>query len=349
MAAQLTSEAGDKDKTIKNLAECKRMGIKVLPPDINKSKRGYTIEEWEDDALDKHLGIRMGLRSIDGIGDSTIDAIENAMIGYDHKNRQIEMPFKDFDDFIARAASRNVNKNHIEKLIMVGAFDFVEPNRYRLLNHYFFNIRKDKQYNGKPEEYYKNKKSKDKTKKPKTDEYPVHDPTTFVEEAALDWEKELVGSFLSGHPLDDLPYKPWTSVMDGEPIKIGGRIASVRQHKTKGAGKLMCFFKIETQAETIDCTVFPKDYEKLEERIYKGNIVIVKGKKQVNDRGEGILVDGILLSRKKKHRVENPDAPSSVPDIDIKKEKKQREFFNEEDIPTLTPKEDPLAALFADE
>lgn len=349
MAAQLTSEAGDKDKTIKNLAECKRMGIKILPPDINKSKRSYTIEEWEDDSLEKHLGIRMGLRSIDGIGDSTIEALESAMIGYDHNNEQIEIPFKDFDDFIKRAAGRNVNKNHIEKLIMVGAFDFVEPNRYRILNHYFFNIRKDKQYNGSPEDFYKNKKSKDKTKKPKTDEYPVHDPTKFTEELALDWEKDLIGSFLSGHPLDDLPYKPWTSVMDGESIKIGGRISSVRQHKTKGQGKLMCFFKLETQAETLDCTVFPRDYEKLEERIFKGNVVIVKGKKQVNDRGEGILVDGVLLSRKKKHQVDNPDAPSSVPDVAAESVKKQREFFNEEDIPTLTPKEDPLALLFTED
>lgn len=348
MAAQLTSQAGDKEKTIKNLSECKRMGVKVLPPHINKSQKGYTIEKYTDDSGEEFLGIRMGLESIAGVGGSVIEALDNARIAFDASNNQIKTDFTSFDDFINRAAGRSVNKNHIEKLIQVGAFDEMEPNRYRLLNHYFFNVRKDKQYDGKPEEYYENKKSKDKTIKPKTDEYPVHDPTTFTEEAGLNWEKELIGAFLSGHPLDDLPYKPWSSILDAEPAKIGGRIASVRQHKTKGQGKLMCFFKLETQSETLDCTVFPKDYEDLEERIFKGNIVIVKGKKQVNERGEGILVDNILLSRKRKHKVDNANAKSSVPDVPVESNKK-REFFNEEDIPTLTPKEDPLAALFAGE
>lgn len=347
MAAQLTSEGGKKDKTVANLAECKRMGVKVLPPHINKSEKGYTIENWDDENGDTHLGIRMGLESIDGVGPSVVEAILAGKISWDANGDEIIVAYKDFDDFITRAAGRNVNKNHIEKLIMTGSFDEFEPNRHRLLNHYFFNIRKDKQYPGLPKDYYENKKSKDKTIKPKTDEYPVHDPTDFTEEVGLDWEKEFIGAFLSGHPLDDLPYIPWSSIDADEEVKLGGKIISVRQHKTKGKGQIMCFFKLETQSETLDCTVFPNTYEDYEDRIFKGNTVIVKGKKQVQARGEGIIVDKVLLSRKKKHKVENTD-PSSTPDIKLEKAKKEREFFNEDDIPTLTPKEDPLKALFAE-
>jgi DNA polymerase III subunit alpha len=349
MMAQLTSQADNQDKTIANLNECRRMGIKILSPDVHKSQKGYTIDEWEDEDGNKHPAIRCGLLSIKGVGPGVIEEIKGQLTVLDEHGQELHAPYRNFDDFISRVSGKTVNKNYVEKLILAGCFDEMEPNRFKLLNHYFFNIRGDKQYGGTPEEYREAKAQKDKAKKPKSNEYPVHDPTTFTQELQLEYEKEFIGVFLSGHPLGDLPYKPWSSLQDGEDVKIGGRIKTVRKHKTKGKGDLMAFIKLETQAEELDVTVFPRDYKNLEEKIFKGNIVVVKGKKQVKDGREGILVDNIIVPKKKKHKVERDlqaDPLEFTPKV--KGQKKQQQLFENEDLPPLTPKADPLAALFGE-
>lgn len=338
MCAQLTSEVGDKDKEIANLNECKKMGIKILPPDINISEVGYKIDEWIDEDGETHPAIRMGLKTIAGIGDGVIEEIK--------VQQQAGGDFKDFSNFIDRVSGKTVNKNKVEWLIKAGCFDYAEENRYKLLNHYFFTLRGDKQYNGTPEEYFAAKAQKDKTKKPKSNEYPVHDPRDYTDEVRLNLEKEFVHIFVSGHPLEELPYKPWSSLRDGEDVEIGGVIETVRKIKTK-RGQSMCFLKLETQSESLDITVFPKEYEKYEERLFKGNIVIVKGTKQVQKGREGVLADAINLPRKKKHRVER-DLEESPLEFEgkPKKGKKQQQLFENEDLPELTPKADPLEALF---
>lgn len=292
MTALLTSQAEDQEDTIANLNECKRMGIKVLPVDINKSGKGYTIETYQDEEGNEQLAIRIGLLSIKGIGESVVNEIL--------EKREEGGPFVSLEDFINRVSGRAVNKNSVETLILAGAFDSLESNRYRLLNHYFFDIRGAKPYPGGLKEYEKAKKAKDKNKRPKADEYPMLDEESFTDELRWEYEKQFFGMSISGHPLEGLPYRPWSTIRDNEPLKIGGRILSVREHRTKGKGKLMAFFRLETQAETLDCTIFPKEYEKYAERIFEGNVVIVKGKKQVQYNGrEGILVEKVLLAPKK--------------------------------------------------
>ena len=338
MCAQLTSEVGDKEKEVANLHEAKRMGIKILPPDINKSQVGYIIDSWTDEEGEAHPAIRMGMKTINGVGDGVIEEIIS--------QRTSGGDFKNFDDFISRVSGKTVNKNKVDSLIRAGCFDSSEPNRYKLLNMYYFKIRGDKQYNGTPEEYFEAKAQKDKTKKPKSNEYPVHDPRDFTDDIKLALEKEYVHIFVSGHPLEELPYKPWISLKDGEDVELGGVILSIRKIKTKKAQKLMCFLKLETQSETLDITVFPKEYEKYEERLFKGNIVIIKGEKQVKDGREGVLANSVNVPRKKKHRVER-DLEVDPLEFDVgPKKKKQQQLFEDEDLPELVPKADPLEALF---
>lgn len=336
MAAQLTSEAGDKDKEIANLNEAKRMGIKILPPDINLSVVGYVMDEWEDDEGEVHPAIRMGMKTIAGVGDGVIEEIIN--------ERKTNGAYASFSDFINRVSGKTVNKNKVDSLIRAGCFDFAEPNRYKLLNHYYFNIRGDKEYNGTPEMYFLNKKSKDKNIKPKTNEYPVHNPLDYTDEVKLNLEKEFVHIFVSGHPLEDLPYKPWSSVHDGEDVELGGRIEGLRKIKTK-KGDPMAFLKLETQAETIDVTIFPRQYEKFEDRLFKGNNVIIKGTKQVQKGKEGLLADAVKVPRKKKHRVER-DLEEEPLEFEKKERGKKRQQQIDEDLPPLQPKADPLEALF---
>ncbi|MNQ92111.1 DNA polymerase III subunit alpha [compost metagenome] len=355
MAAQLTSEADDMDKTIANLNEARRMGIHILPPDINKSEIGYTIErkkvytdpgdestaEWVD-------AIRMGMLSIKGIGGGVITEITNARDGHevlDANGNPVQVPggqFKEFNDFFGRVPARTVNKSAVEKLIMTGVFDAFEPNRYALLNHFFFTIRKAKPYGGTVEQYYENKASKDKTKKPKDTEYPFREPKQYSDDMKLAWEKESLGVFVSGHPLEELPYKAWSTILDNEPVKMGGSIKNVKKIKTK-TGKNMAFVKLETQGEDVECTIFPNDFEEYKDRLYKGNIVIMSGKKQVQSGGkEGLLVDGVSLPRKKKFRVDKPDDEEAT---DIPSEPSRKRQQTLEDLKHVV-KDDPLAALF---
>jgi len=169
------------------------------------------------------------------------------------------------------------------------------------------------------------------------------------DEEKLNYEKEFIGVFVSGHPLEDLPYKPWNTILDGESFSVGGYVKSVRKHKTKGKGELMAFVKLETQAEELDLTIFPRTYKEFEERIFKGNIIIAKGKKQVQSNGrEGLLIDSIGVPRKKKHKVERDLDEAPLEFESQKATKKQQQLFDNDELPPLTPKADPLAALFGD-
>jgi DNA polymerase-3 subunit alpha len=282
----LLSVRGDKaDKTLDNLKEAKRLGIKILPPDVNRSFSEFAPEKD---------GIRYGLLSIAGIGQATVNQIVN--------EREKNGPYQSFDDFVQRHTFKGsqVKRNHYQTLISAGCFDRFEKNRYKLLNYYNFTIRKDKVWTGTPETL-----EKDKAKATHSVKWNEKE---FNDKKALEMERELIGVYVSGSPYEDLPFTPLQDMKlsrrrDKVFYDIGGRIISAKIIKTK-KGKPMAFLTLETQLEPIEVTVFPDVYDEYAQHLYKDNIVVVRGYKEETyykgERQEKFIASKILVQKTKK-------------------------------------------------
>ena len=275
MAALLTADAGDVDKVGETIRECKRMGIAILPPSVNESKGTFT-------AFDEKT-IRFGLYSIKnfgtGVGDSIIAARE-------------EKPFADIADFLTRVPNKNLNKKSLESLIQSGALDEL-GERGELLANIDLLL-----------EYHR-----EHTKAPNQDS--LFGAATFgnsvaiklakAEPAALEqrleWEKELLGLYVSGHPLDKHKAKfadPKKSIKDakerlrGIECVIAGFIESARVNITKN-GERMSFFKMMDFSGAIEAVAFPRVFKEYENLLRQGTCVAVKGR--ISDRnGEANFV-----------------------------------------------------------
>jgi DNA polymerase III subunit alpha len=343
MTALLSVRGDKKDKTLENLKEAKRMGIKILPPHINQS-----IKEFYPEGD----GIRFGMLSIDGVGEKAVEAVIN--------ERRENGDYKDFGDFIERTVNNftrtdeqkanPINRAVIRKLIEAGCFDFVEPNRYKLLNYYNFDIRGDKLYDGTEEELAKDSKKSNHSYK--------YDVTKFNDKLMLEMEHSLIGIYVSGSPYEGLPF---TSLQDMDVSRgrrdkteydVGGCITKVRTIKTK-KGDPMAFVEIETQLEPLEFTVFPDTYEKYSDQLYKNNIIVVRGYKEKSfyrgEEKEQFISSKILVKDAKKLKRQmginevKPDEEEVVSD-----EKKA------DDLPIMQqskpePRKDPVADLFEEE
>lgn len=262
MTALLTTRGDKADKTLESLKETKRMGIKILPPNINKSSREFRPENGD---------IRYGLLSIGGIGTAAVDAIMD--------ERKKNGNYVDFDDFHARTTypKSPINRGVYRTLIAAGCFDEFEWNRYALLNYYNFDIRRDKKWAG-------HKVDLDADPKAKSNHSFFYDEASYTDKIALQMEHELIGIYVSGSPFDGLPF---TSLADMKKssrrekhfYEVGGKIANVRVIKTK-KGDPMAFVTFETQLEPMDITFFPTDFEANEQHLYKDNIVVIRGYKE---------------------------------------------------------------------
>ncbi len=326
MTATLTVRGDKKDKTLENLKEAKRMGIKILPPHINKSASGFHPEGD---------GIRFGLASIAGVGAKAVDAIID--------ERQKNGDFKNFQDFENRTTSP-VNRAVYRTLIQAGCFDEFEPNRHKLLNEYNFNIRKDKEWQGSEEELLKS------DPKIRSNHSFRYDERAFTEKRMLEMERELIGVYVSGSPYDGLPFTALSDMdtstrRDKAYYDVGGRITKIRVIKTK-KGDPMAFVEIETQLEPLEFTVFPDVYDEFQQELYKDNIVVVRGYKEKSFyRGEEkdqficskiLIRDAKKLKKEMGIKADTPIESESKEDKDQKAEKELREKFKPKPKPDLT-------------
>lgn len=305
MAALLSVQATEEDDTIQNVQESRRLAIKILPPDINKSKRGFSIEFVEEkdengDPTGKMIkAIRYGFDSIKGIGPKVIDEIiEKRQLEHNHNQG-----YTDFEDFFNRVNKRTVNKGFIERLIQSGCFDYSNPNRYEIQNQYSFDLRKDKRYEGKRTQFLQDKKDK----KIKAGTSFELNPKEYDNDVLAKYEEELFGFYLSYHPYQELPYTPWHEVHVNKEVDMGGKITKIKKIKTK-KGDHMCFLTVDTAGGSIEVTVFPRQFEAMHEQLFIGNIAIFRGKKDIGrDDKSSMLLDQVLSARKKKFAVERPD------------------------------------------
>ncbi len=273
MCAVLTAEAGDTEKISEIISECQRMGIPVLSPDINSSFKDFTVIKGGKDQ------IRFGLLTIKNLGENIADAII--------AEREANENFKNIEDFVTRINNKDLNKKSVESLIRCGALDKFGDRNVLLVNtENLLSYAKDKQKQssfGQVSLFGSNN----------TMELPAFrlspaEPAKPWEK--LIWEKELLGLFVSDHPLNSykvrLKLENVTPIKDlavgtAGTIKIGGMITRVQKIVTK-TGRPMIFSIIEDLTSKIEVVVFPNVLEKNPEDWKENNIVVASGK--INDR-----------------------------------------------------------------
>ncbi len=277
MASVLTSEKADIERIAFLIDECKKMGVEVLPPNINESLKNFTVVSGKNQ-------IRFGLLAIKNVGTNIADAIVE-----EKKNNG---PYKSIGDFIYRTQSKDLNKKSMEALIKAGAFDaFAERNQLLTNLEKLLEIARENQktrQNGQIGLFASIKISNNDIKLQEAK------PANNFER--LTWEKELLGLYVSSHPLHDFRKifetktvaisKIDTSYVDKK-ITLGGIIASIKKIITKN-GKPMLFMKLEDLTSKIEVVVFPNLLERNPEALQENKIVFVAGR--VDDRNNEIKI-----------------------------------------------------------
>lgn len=279
MASLLTSEKTDIDRIAILIEECKKIGIEVLPPNINESLKNFTV-------VPKENKIRFGLLAIKNVGENIIDVITN--------ERKTNGPFKSIEDFIQRISSKNLNKKSLESLIKAGGFDeFAERNKllYNLegLLEWARETAKTKM-NGQKGLF-------DGTKHINANKINLLSTSPASNSEKLNWEKELLGLYVTSHPLDDFKkvfekktfsLSKITNSLVNKKIIIGGIISGIKKIITRN-GSPMLFLKLEDLTARTEVVVFPGIIERNPTVFQENKIVFIKGRVD-NRNGEPKII-----------------------------------------------------------
>lgn len=286
MAMTLTSVVGSSRKVAYYIDECRQMGIEVLPPDINQSGHNFTVVGANQ--------IRFGLAAIKNVGSGAIDEII--------KCRE-QGKYNSLTDLCNRADLGKVNLRVLESLIRCGAFDSLGGYRAQYLMILDHLVQKT-QYVRRQE--VKGQMSLtdgllDYPKSQLTDNLP--EIAEYTVEEILRMEKELLGLYLTGHPLDpyqdkfrkwvDLPLSELKESVDQKLVVVGGIISHVKQHLTKKRQK-MAFITLEDRSESVDGVIFPRQYAKYRDLLQKGQPVIIIGKVDLEEDEISLLIEKVL-------------------------------------------------------
>ena len=293
MAALLTSVRDNSAKLLKYIDAVKKLGIKMLPPDVNEGQAGFSVSGDS---------IRYGMSAIKSIGDNVVEAIIT--------ERQQNGKYKDLEDFIKRMSNKEANKRTIDSLIMAGAFDSFGVNRRQMTMVY-------------PEiiDQVTNEKKKNATgqmslidfmgeEQAKAFEVQYPDVPEFSRDILLSGEKEMLGLYVSGHPLDDVKemLEEMTNITtadflideetlqtvakDNREYTLGGMIETVT-HKITKNGENMAFIQIEDLTGTMEVIIFPRTFEKYRELLTENNAIIIKGRSQISERDSKLIASEI--------------------------------------------------------
>lgn len=319
MAALLTSDHGNLDRVAIEVAECRKMGIPVLPPDINESFSEFAVVR--DAGPNGEDVIRFGLAAIKNVGLGPVNAVLAAREEGGH--------FASIEDFVRRVDAREINKKAIEALMKVGAFDSIGDRATLYANldrivSYMSKVQKNA-LSGQIDIFGSMGIAEE------TPSLPLEAPSEIIAEREfLQWEKELLGLYLSSHPLREVegwlsekttPASALKPAMDGEKVVVGGVVTTVRKIVTK-KGDAMAFVGLETISGDTELLVFPRAYEATPELWIEDRLLVVQGKVNAKDR-DGRLTDEIKIAVDKaktldagvlKHYI--PTGDKVVPDVD---------------------------------
>ena len=311
MAALMTSVIDNPSKVSEYIYACRQMNIKILPPDINKGEANFSVDGGD---------IRYGLAAIKSIGRPVIKAIV--------EDREELGVFQNLEDFITRLSAKNIlNKRTIENLIKAGALDTLGGTRKQFMSIYVQIV--DHVTQEKKNSMVGQMTLFDLVSEDQKEEFQIRMPDVgeYSKETLLAFEKEVLGIYVSGHPLEAYEEK-WkksisattadfqldeetghTKVHDGAKEIIGGMITEKTIKHTK-TNQMMAFITIEDLLGTVEVVVFPRDYEKNRDYLEVDSKVFVRGRvSEEDDKPSKLICEKIIpFEQTKKERwIQFPD------------------------------------------
>ena len=294
MAALLTSVITNPKKITEYINTCRSMGIRILQPDINEGESGFSVS---GDA------IRYGLSAIKSLGKNVIDA----MI----EEREAHGKYKNLKDFMERLTSKEINKRTIENLIKAGALDSLGATRRQLMMVYAYVL--DEVSREKKENITGQMSLFDFFSEEEKKEYEIQYPDVgeFEMSQKLAFEKEVLGIYVSGHPLQDYmasmekqitakttDFEPdeesgLAVVKDGRNYIVGGLISNVTVKLTK-TNQNMAFITLEDLYGTVEVILFPKDYQKYRDLLVMDTGVYVRGRASVSEENGKLVAETVI-------------------------------------------------------
>lgn len=296
MAALMTSVIDNPSKVSEYIYACRQMNIKILPPDINKGEANFSVDGGD---------IRYGLAAIKSIGRPVIKAIV--------EDREELGLFQNLEDFITRLSAKNIlNKRTIENLIKAGALDTLGGTRKQFMSIYVQIV--DHVTQEKKNSMVGQMTLFDLVSEDQKEEFQIRMPDVgeYSKETLLAFEKEVLGIYVSGHPLEAYEEK-WkksisattadfqldeetghTKVHDGAKEIIGGMITEKTIKHTK-TNQMMAFITVEDLLGTVEVVVFPRDYEKNRDYLEVDNKVFVRGRvSEEDDKPSKMICEKII-------------------------------------------------------
>lgn len=350
MAALMTSDQDDIDRLAIEISECKHMGIKVLSPDVNESFVEFAVVPGENE-------IRFGMAAIKGVGTGAVEEILRA--------RQ-EGKFATIEDFAKRVSTSKFNKKAWDSLIKSGGFDELGDRSDLLFNletiQAFASRVQKAALSGQGDLFggLSDMASIQPTMTLQTA------PTKFTEKEQLLWERELLGLYISAHPLDNydkyfeeqtIPLMRMTPDVDGKKATIGGLVSTVRTIITK-SGTKMAFVALEDKTGEGEVIIFPNLYEQVGAKLVQDAVVRITGKMSARDRDGNLgteakmIADEVIEVTDKEMReyestgrkMEAPKMSSKVKALRVAEHKAKHGKGPEVSAPASTPSPEPAVA-----
>jgi DNA polymerase-3 subunit alpha len=287
MTAILQAEFGDTDKVASIVYECGRMNISVLPPDVNESFRNFAmVSEHGEPGR-----IRFGLNAIKGLGEHISNVV--------YKERKQNGKYKNLEDFLERVKDKDLNKKSIEALSKAGAMDCFGFDRGVLIANiesllFFAREHREKEAKNQNSLFLGTQIDLDS-------KVPIKEASPVSEEQKLEWEKSLLGIYLSSHPFkyfQKILHERIDTVSSLEDysrdatIVVGGVIEKAKKKITK-KGSQMLFANLQDQTGTAELLVFPKIYEKTKDLWVDGQLVLLKGKTPREEGDSKLFVEDV--------------------------------------------------------
>ena len=290
MCAYLTAESIDNEKISAAVNECKRIGITVLPPDINDSKVGFNIVHNRD-SLNKKA-IRFGFSAIKNVGKAAIDAILEA---------RDKAQFSSFADFLSRVDSRRVNKKVLESLIKVGALSSFGSRAALLASMDAIRNKVSKPPSLKNQQGLF---SQDEIKDIKSVDKLLSDVNEFTDEEIQSLERQLLGFSLSSRPIGELikifEHATTHKIFEISPkesldelVRVAGVVTDIKIVVTRRTGAEMAFIRVEDGTGSLDLIVFPKIFLKTRNVWIDNKPILISGRVDTKDESPAIIVEAV--------------------------------------------------------
>jgi len=286
MAALLSCDVGNTDKVVRYIIECRDHDIEVLPPDINESDKDFAVVNDR---------IRFGLAAVKNVGGQALDSIMEV--------RAADGPYGGLEDFCDRVDSRKVNRRVIESLIKAGAFDSLGAKRSQLFA--ILDIALEQAQSAQRDRLSGQISlfsAMPQAQGSKANTIDLPNISEWTEKERLLFEKETVGFYLTGHPLDNF-YQEIKAVADtdltslgdwgdNQPVRVGGLVREYKDHRSK-KGDRMAFIVLEDRAGAVEVVVFPDAFAKCGHLLTSDEPIIVLGTVKQEEQGAKIIAESV--------------------------------------------------------